>query len=126
MKAISQLIVSARYCSALGGLSSLNSIFMGLVFGLISLSASNIAIADEAVAKKNACFACHANDTKVLGPSFKEVAKRYSGQDNAAAKLAASIKAGGVGKWGTSAMPSQEQISQAEALAMANSILTMK
>ncbi len=122
MKTISQLIVSAHHFFSPRSLSTLNFIFLGL----ISLSASNIAIADEAVAKKNACFACHANDTKVLGPSFKEVAKRYSGQDNSAAKLAASIKAGGVGKWGTVAMPSQEQISQAEALAMANWILTMK
>jgi cytochrome c len=126
MKTISQLTVSAHHFLTLRGLSSLNFTFLGLVLGLISLSATNIAIADEAVAKKNACFACHANDTKVLGPSFKEVAKRYSGQDNSAAKLATSIKAGGVGKWGTSAMPSQEQISQAEALAMANWILTMK
>lgn len=126
MKTISQLIVSANHFLALRSVSSLNFVFMSLVLGLISLSASNVTIADEAVAKKNACFACHANDTKVLGPSFKEVAKRFSGQDNSAAKLAASIKAGGIGKWGTTAMPSQEQISQAEALAMANWILTMK
>jgi cytochrome c len=99
-----------------------SSVFLGLVL----IGSSGLANADEALAKKSACYACHANDSKVLGPSFKDIAKRYQGQENAAAKLAESIKAGGTGKWGTMPMPPQEQIKPADLQTLATWILSMK
>jgi cytochrome c551/c552 len=83
MKSIQLLTVNARKPVINKGLALICAAFGSFLL----LSASNFANASEALAKKNACFACHATETKVLGPSFKEVAKRYGGQENAAAKL---------------------------------------
>lgn len=56
--------------------------------------------ADEALAKKYNCLACHAVDKKMVGPSYKDVAAKYAGQADAPAKLAEKVKKGGAGVWG--------------------------
>ena len=53
---------------------------------------------DEAMTKAG-CMACHAMDKKVLGPSFKDVAAKYKGQD-VAAKLMEKVRKGGSGVFG--------------------------
>ena len=63
------------------------------------------ASADEALAKAKNCMSCHAVDKKVVGPSYKDVAKKYAGQADAVAKLEAKVKKGGSGVWGTVPMP---------------------
>jgi len=73
-----------------------------LAAGLI---AAPVAQADLAMAKKYNCTACHQVDKKVVGPSYKDVAKKYKGQADAAAKLAAKVKKGGSGVWGPVPMP---------------------
>jgi S-disulfanyl-L-cysteine oxidoreductase SoxD len=60
-----------------------------------------------AVAQKHGCTACHGAQTKGIGPSFKEVAAQYAKRSDAEAYLAAKIKSGGQGAWGTIAMPAQ-------------------
>lgn len=62
-------------------------------------------------------------DRKIVGPSFTEVAAKYTGTDDAATSLAASIKNGGAGKWGAMAMPPMAGLSDAEALALAEYVL---
>ncbi len=69
------------------------------------------------LAQKHACTACHGVKTKILGPSFTDIHKKY-GPDSAAA-LAAKIKAGGSGVWGSVPMPAQAHVSDAEIRAMA-------
>ena len=63
-------------------------------------------VADPALAllNKHTCTACHAQSTKVVGPSFNDIAKKYSGK---AEYLAGKIKAGGAGVWGPIPMPAQ-------------------
>ncbi len=73
------------------------------------------------LAGKNACLGCHAVDKKLVGPAYKEVATKYKGMD--AAKLAASIKAGGSGKWGAVPMPAQAALSDADAKVLAEWVL---
>jgi cytochrome c len=63
------------------------------------------AMADEALAKKHNCTACHAVDKKMVGPAYQDVAKKYKGQADAAAKLAEKVKKGGSGVWGAVPMP---------------------
>ena len=70
------------------------------------------------VLQKNACTACHAVKTKVMGPAFKEVAKKYAERKDAAAYLASKIKSGGSGAWGTIPMPPMA-VSEAEAAKIA-------
>jgi cytochrome c len=98
---------------------------MKLIFAAVAISAlvSAPAFANTDLAKKNACMACHAVDKKLVGPSYQDVAKKYSGQKDAAANLAKSIKAGGAGKWGPVPMPAQAALSDSDALTLATWIL---
>ena len=63
------------------------------------------ASANQALAQKSGCLACHAIDKKVLGPALKDVAAKYKGDKSAEAKLVAKVKAGGSGVWGPMPMP---------------------
>ncbi|MBX3648333.1 MAG: c-type cytochrome [Anaerolineales bacterium] len=72
------------------------------------------ASADEALAKAKNCMSCHAVDKKVVGPSYKDVAKKYAGQADAVAKLEAKVKKGGSGVWGTVPMPPNAAVSDAD------------
>lgn len=63
------------------------------------------ASANQALAQKSGCLACHAVDKKVLGPAFKDVAAKYKGDKSAEGKLVAKVKAGGSGVWGPMPMP---------------------
>ena len=47
--------------------------------------------ADEALAKSKNCMACHAVDKKLVGPSYKDVAKKYAGDAKAVDALATKI-----------------------------------
>ena len=47
------------------------------------------ASANQALAQKSGCLACHSIDKKVLGPSYKDVAAKYKGDAGAEAKLVA-------------------------------------
>ncbi len=70
-----------------------------------SLLVAGQASANQALAQKSGCLACHSVDKKVLGPSFKDVAAKYKGDKGAEAKLVAKVKAGGSGVWGPMPMP---------------------
>jgi cytochrome c len=82
--------------------------------------------ASDALASKYACVACHAAERKLVGPSWKDIATKYADGSKPAPALAASLKAGGSGKWGTVPMPPQPTVSEADALALAVWILGKK
>jgi len=63
------------------------------------------ALADETLAKKYNCLACHQIDKKGVGPAYKEIAKKYKGQAGIEVKLAEKVKKGGSGVWGQIPMP---------------------
>ena len=65
---------------------------------------------------KNSCVACHAADRKLVGPSWREIARRHEGKVD---YLAAKIRGGGAGVWGAIPMPPQ-QIAEAEARSIAD------
>jgi cytochrome c len=58
--------------------------FLALLAGASMLAAGSAQAADakaaEELLKKNACTACHANDKKMVGPAYKDVAAKYRGQ----------------------------------------------
>jgi len=74
--------------------------------------ASAPAFANKDLATKNGCMACHAVDKKLVGPSYQDVAKKYTAAD--ADKLAAKVKAGGKGVWGQIPMPPNAKVSDAD------------
>lgn len=71
----------------------------------LTLLTAGTASANEELAKKSACTACHAIDKKLVGPSYKDVAVKYKGQKDAEAKLIDKVKKGGQGVWGPVPMP---------------------
>jgi cytochrome c len=82
--------------------------------------------ANADLAQKKSCLACHATDKKLVGPAYKDVAAKYAGQKDAAAKLADKIQKGGTGVWGQVPMPANPQVNAAEAKHLADWVLTIK
>lgn len=87
---------------------------------------SGAASADQALAQKNACMSCHGVDKKIVGPAFKEVAKKYAGDKAAHDKLVAKVKAGGKGVWGEIPMPPNPQVKPEDLNAIVAWVLTLK
>jgi len=71
------------------------------------------------------CKACHQLADKSVGPSFTSVAKRYSGDKTATAKLANKVIIGGGGVWGAHTMSAHPQLSREEATEMVKYILSI-
>jgi cytochrome c len=87
------------------------------------------AFADMALATAKNCMACHAVDKKMVGPSYKDVAVKYSGDAEAVKKLAATIQKGstpGKGNWGPVPMPANTQVSEADAAKLAAWVMAQK
>lgn len=104
----------------------MKALVSGLALTAVSaLIASAPAQASEELLKKNACTACHANDKKLVGPAYKEVAAKYKGQKDAAAMVAAKVKKGGQGVWGPIPMPPNASVSDADIATMVKYILAM-
>ena len=91
---------------------------------LVSFAAVDAAQA-EAMAKKHNCLQCHSADKKILGPAYKEVAKKYKGNKGAKAMLVKNVKAGSKGTWGQIPMPPNDKLSDAEAATLVEWILSM-
>lgn len=87
--------------------------------------AADTKVAEELL-KKNACTACHSNDKKMVGPAYKDVAAKYRGQKDAAAKLADKVKKGGKGVWGEVPMPPNAQVKDDDIKTMVQYILLLK
>ena len=86
--------------------------------------ASGPVFAQAELAKQKNCLACHAIDKKLVGPAYKDVAAKYKGDKDAAAKLAKKIREGGVGVWGQVPMPANPQVNEQEAMSLAKWVLS--
>lgn len=84
------------------------------------------ALASEELAKKHACFACHATDKKMVGPAYKDVAAKYRADKDAPKKLAAKVKNGSQGVWGTVPMPPNSAVPEADINTLVKWILSQK
>ncbi len=98
------------------------SLIAVLALGVVAVPAAN---ADEALAKKHNCTACHQVDKKSVGPSYKDVAKKYKGQADAAAKLSDKVKKGGSGAWGPVPMPPNAALPDADIEKLVKWVLAM-
>ncbi|MGA2087539.1 MAG: c-type cytochrome [Stellaceae bacterium] len=68
---------------------------LGVALGVIFLLTAGARAQDASqLAQGKGCLGCHAVDQKKVGPSFKDIAAKYKGQSDAAAKLAAELKNG--------------------------------
>lgn len=99
---------------------------LALILGAAAAALVTSANAQEELAKKHNCFACHAVDKKVVGPSYKEVAAKYRNDKAAPAKLFDKVKKGGAGVWGPVPMPPNAQVPDADVKTLVNWILSLK
>jgi cytochrome c len=86
-----------------------NSIITVVAAAALGLAAQANAAVDAAkaqeLAKSKNCFACHMVDKKLVGPAFKEIAKKYKGDGGAVGNLSKKVLNGGSGVWGAIPMP---------------------
>lgn len=99
----------------------------------VMLEEPTIKVVDSAAAGKHEglaliegadCLTCHKVDSKLVGPSYQEVADKYTDAD--ADMLAQKIIDGGVGVWGQVPMTPHAGMSKDNAKKMVEYILTLK
>jgi len=76
-----------------------------LLFALVLSSGSAQGADPQTLAASKGCLSCHGVDAKILGPSYKDIAKKYAGDKAAEDKLVKKVVGGGSGVWGTMPMP---------------------
>ena len=98
----------------------MKSIFGRVVaFACLSFAVGVMAEEMPPLAKKLNCTACHAIDRKVVGPAWRDVAKRYTGKGVTKFTyngkeypliegLVMKVSKGGSGNWGTMPMPAND------------------
>ena len=72
------------------------------------------------------CLGCHKEDVKLVGPAYKDVAKKYASNDANVAMLANKIITGGKGHWGEIPMSAHPGLSLSDAKEMTKYILSLK
>jgi cytochrome c len=80
----------------------------------------------EFLMEKSDCYSCHSVDTKLIGPSFSEISKKYMNNKASIQLLADKIINGGSGVWGEVPMQAHSQMSKEDATEMVNFILSLK
>src|SRR3954465_10913762 len=70
------------------------------------------------------CFSCHGFKTKLAGPSFLDINKKYPDNSDAREQLANHILTGSTGIWGKEVMPSHPELKNDVAQKMVQWILT--
>lgn len=78
----------------------------------------------QALINSSDCLTCHTVDTKLIGPSYKEVAAKYTQND--IEMLAKKIIDGGSGNWGEIPMSPHPAFDMDKASAMVEYILSLK
>lgn len=97
-----------------------------LASALVAMGIYGQAFAQADLAKAKNCMACHGIDNKIVGPAYKDVAKKYAGQKDAEDKLTQKVLKGGSGVWGAIPMPANSQVTEAEARQLVKWVLSQK
>jgi cytochrome c len=80
----------------------------------------------ELLIVKSDCIGCHNKDTKIIGPSYVDVAAKYPSTEANINLLAGKIIQGGKGVWGTIPMTPHPKITEDDAKSMVKYILSLK
>ena len=99
---------------------------VGLSVAGLMFAGSAMAV-DMPPAGQAKCSACHAIDHRVVGPAWKDVAKKYKGKAGARKTLIAHITSGGSFGWNYGVMPARGLgATDKEIASLAKFILTLK
>ena len=72
---------------------------------------------------KALCFSCHGVKTKIVGPSFEQIAKRYKGSPHVEDTLSARIIRGSTGNWSEVKMPPHPDLKKTDVIEIVRWIL---
>ncbi|WP_423149680.1 c-type cytochrome [Rubrolithibacter danxiaensis] len=106
-----------------------NEVFLKVKFVEESKIATELknAVKDDppgfAAIKTSNCLNCHAFSSKLIGPSFYEISKRYRSDKATIDLLAKHIREGSTGVWGKTVMPTHPELSTEETQNMVQWIL---
>jgi cytochrome c len=75
---------------------------------------------------KNDCLSCHKMDVKIVGPAYKDVAKKYPATAANYEMLSQKVIAGGSGNWGDVPMSAHPSVPAADVKKMVQYILSIK
>lgn len=90
-------------------------IFYSSILGSVLAMNSGLAHASLDLAKSKSCLQCHAENKKLVGPSFEDIKKKYENDPKAVEQLSQKVIKGTSGVWGPIPMPMNKQVSQEEA-----------
>lgn len=79
-----------------------------------------------AVFNKSDCASCHQQNEMMVGPSYQDIANRYTNTESDKAILISSILKGSTGKYGNVPMMAHPTISQQDVNEMVNYIMSLK
>ena len=80
----------------------------------------------QALINSSDCRTCHKDDSKLIGPAYQDVAKKYENNAANVKMLTEKIINGGQGNWGEIPMAGHPNLTQDDASAMVEYILSMK
>ena len=75
---------------------------------------------------KNDCLTCHKIDSKIIGPSYADVAAKYPATDANIDTLANKVIKGGKGHWGEVPMAPHPALTETDAKTIVKYILSLK
>lgn len=79
------------------------------------------------LASEKQCFTCHAVDTRINGPAYREVADKYANYpDTIVSHLANKVITGGSGVWGENIMTPHPSLSKEDAETLVKYVLLLK
>jgi cytochrome c len=100
---------------------------VALCAAVLAASAAMPAYANQALASKYGCLACHVvKGAKTVGPAYADVAKKYAGKKDAVAHLMDKVRKGGSGVWGQVPMPPNPSVPDADLKAIVTWVLSIK
>lgn len=79
----------------------------------------------EGIMAKNDCKACHSLNTKSLGPTFLDIAKKYKDDNQAPDLLTKKVITGSSGVWGHAIMPAHPTTPEKDIKTIVNYILNL-
>lgn len=91
---------------------------------VVDLSSNPDYQAGLALEAKSDCATCHKLDEKLVGPSFRDIAAKYTEKD--IDMLAGKIINGGAGNWGQTPMSAHPQLTKEDASTIVKYILLLK
>lgn len=75
------------------------------IIAAVALLAAGQALAAPAPKEATTCMACHDVAVKKVGPTYKDIAKKYASAAGAVDTLTKKVIVGGTGVWGQIPMP---------------------